>query len=37
VPALSCVYTQSRRRDDLAYQIMTIAAILVLLYSLWVF
>jgi hypothetical protein len=31
------VFAQSQRREDLAYQAMTIAAMLMLLCSLWVF
>ena len=37
LPALTGVFTQFLRREDLAYQAMTVAAILVLLCSLWVF
>ena len=37
LPTFTCVFTQSQRRDDFAYEAITIAAILVLLYSLWVF
>jgi hypothetical protein len=37
LPALSGVPAKPRRQGDLAYQIMTIAAMLVFLYSLWVF
>jgi hypothetical protein len=37
LPALTGVFARSRRQGDLVYQIMTIAAMLVLLCSLWVF
>ena len=37
LPTLSGAFAKSRRQGDLAYQIMTIAAMLVLLCSLWVF
>jgi hypothetical protein len=37
LPALTGVLSNSQRQGDLAYQIMTIAAMLVLLFSLWVF
>jgi hypothetical protein len=37
LPALTGVIAKSRRQGDLAYQVMTIAAMLVLLCSLWVF
>jgi hypothetical protein len=33
----SCGLEQLRKRDDLAYQAVTVAAILLLLGSLWVF
>jgi len=31
------VVTQGRRRDDLTYQVVTVAAILLVLSSMWVF
>ena len=37
LPALTGEFAKSRRQGDLAYQVMTIAAMLVLLCSLWVF
>jgi hypothetical protein len=37
LPALAAGCAETRRREDLAYQVMTVAAIVVLLFSLWVF
>jgi hypothetical protein len=37
LPVLTGALSNSQRQGDLAYQIMTIAAMLVLLCSLWVF
>jgi hypothetical protein len=37
MPPTSAGVTQSRKREDLTYQAVTVAAILLLLASLWVF
>jgi hypothetical protein len=37
LPAAAEAATQSRKREDLAYQAVTVAAILLVLGSLWVF
>jgi len=37
LPSAAPAETQSRRREDLAYQALTVAAILLILCSVWVF
>jgi hypothetical protein len=37
LPSAAAAETQSRRREDLAYQALTVAAIVLVLCSLWVF
>jgi hypothetical protein len=37
LPSAAAAETQSRKREDLAYQAVTIAAILLILCSVWVF
>jgi hypothetical protein len=37
LPSAATAETQSRKREDLAYQALTVAAILLILCSVWVF